>query len=386
MRKTLRIVPLIALLSVFIGPPNTQADTTSNRTINFTRTTCYTLSPGYCNNPSTPTGSFVYDNTSNTFTSFTVTWDRIFFDFTSVANSFADPSAAGCASLPAGNAFIEDLFCAPGDTGFPSSNGLPVSWGGYTNVDGVSSFTFFFATGSESYVEYFTGGVSDEIDYGIYTGCQVTPTVPSISQNGGTWGGIPYDHLGLDKHGNQITIGGRGCALTSLNMALNFAGESWNPGTLNSLLNTTTGGYTPPPGGAVVWGIATAASNGAKGNPVIFDDLGGWANSDVNLNDAVQTVEKGICGATPRPVIVGVRSQVNKNQYPGHFVLITGEIVNPDGSKAFTINDPYYPTTVIGNDYSTGNTGYTNAGGQPEFSDKRGCPRPYGFDGAFGQC
>src|SRR5208337_5052398 len=109
MRKTLRIVPLIALLSVFIGAPNAHADTTTTGTIKFTLTTCYTISPGYCNNPSAATGSFVYDNTSNTFTSFTVTWHSLLYDFTAVANSFADPSATGCPSLPKGNAFIEDL-------------------------------------------------------------------------------------------------------------------------------------------------------------------------------------------------------------------------------------------------------------------------------------
>src|SRR5208337_4721117 len=93
--------------------------------------------------------------------------------------------------------------------------------------------------------------------------CQVTPPVPSIPQNGGTWGGDPYDHL------KGTTIAGKGCALTSLNMALNFAGESWNPGTLNSRLDAT-GGYGPK--GVVLWGVATAASNGGRvSNPVIFD-------------------------------------------------------------------------------------------------------------------
>jgi hypothetical protein len=197
-------------------------------------------------------------------------------------------------------------------------------------------------------------------------GCQVSPPVAPISQSGGTWGGLAYDHLGLDKQGNQITIAGRGCALTSLNMALNFAGESWNPGTLNSLLDATNG-YTPPPAGTVIWGTATAASNGGStGPPVIFDNLGGWANSDVNLADATQTVEKGICSGTPVPVIVGVKSP-KTGKYPGHYVLITGEVINSDGSKAFTINDPAGYSTVLGTDSSTGNSGYTNAGGQPEF-------------------
>ena len=131
-----------------------------NGTINFTRTTCYQLTPGYCNNPDNKaTASFVYDKTSDTFTSFTVAWHSLSFDFTSVANLFADASARGCASLPKGNAFIEDLVCAPATTQSPSfqngtSNGLPVSWQGYDNVDGAESFAFFFFTGSQSDVKY----------------------------------------------------------------------------------------------------------------------------------------------------------------------------------------------------------------------------------------
>jgi hypothetical protein len=218
----------------------------------------------------------------------------------------------------------------------------------------------------------------------ISAGCQVSPSPPPISQFGeppapppNSWGLYRYDNLSSRSKG-LITIAMRGCALTSLNMALNFAGESWNPETLNSLLNAT-GGYDPPPAGTVRWGPATAASNGGRvGNPVIFDDLGGWANSDgsdANLAKAVATVESGstygICSGTPYPVIVGVRSRhpnaSGVYEYPGHFVLITGEIVNPDGSKAFTINDPAGYSTVLGTDASTGISGYTNGSGQPEF-------------------
>ena len=214
---------------------------------------------------------------------------------------------------------------------------------------------------------YFNG--AENYNLGTWTsGCQVSPPVPSIPQSGGTWGGLPYDHLGLDEKGKQITIAGRGCALTSLNMALNFAGESWNPGTLNSLLDATNG-YTPPPAGTVNWIPATAASNrGRVGKPVIFDDLGGFSNSDLDLADAVETVESGICSATPLPVIVGVRSQKpGLHPLASHFVVITGEIINPDGSKAFTINDPAGYSTVLGTDTSTGTSAYTNSGGQPEF-------------------
>ena len=75
MRKTLWIIPL---LFAAISAPNVHADDDTDYTINFT------LSP-----PGTlPTaGSFVYDNTTNTFVSFTVDWDGLVFDLTSSANS-----------------------------------------------------------------------------------------------------------------------------------------------------------------------------------------------------------------------------------------------------------------------------------------------------------
>jgi hypothetical protein len=217
-------------------------------------------------------------------------------------------------------------------------------------------------------------------------GCQVTPTVLPISQSLGSpgpWGGLPYDHLGLDKNGNQITIARKGCALTSLTMALNFEGESWNPGTINSLLNATSGGYVTQgtSKGNVAFGTATLLSNGGRVGPLlVYDNLGGTVDTDVQgLTDAIQAVENEICAESPHPVIVGVRSQhpnaSGVYKYPGHFVLITGEIVNPDGSKAFTINDPAGYSTVLGTDSSTSSSGYTNGSGQPEFQT-RGTGKP----------
>jgi virginiamycin B lyase len=190
------------------------------------------------------------------------------------------------------------------------------------------------------------------------SGCQVSPP-PSLIKQSGTWGTLQYDRL------PGKTIAEKGCALTSLNMALNFLGQSWSPATLNSLLDTAAGGYTAR--GSVNWGPATAATNGGStGSPVVFSDLGGWAdsnaNSGANLNQAIATVEQGICASPALPVIVGVRSQNSKiyDQYVNgkwvnatHFVLVTGEIINPDGTKAFTINDPYYSTTIIGTDELT---------------------------------
>jgi len=186
--------------------------------------------------------------------------------------------------------------------------------------------------------------------------CQVSAS--SISQANSDWAATAYDHLA------GTTIAGRGSALTSLNMGLNFLGETWNPATLNSALDSA-GGYAPAPAGAVLWPAATAAATANP--PPVFDDLGGWINSDLDLNGAFAAVETGICNATPLPVIVAVRSP-QTNNFPGHYVLATGEIVNPDGSKALTINDPAYSTSVIGTDVLGGRTGYANATtGMPEF-------------------
>jgi hypothetical protein len=194
-------------------------------------------------------------------------------------------------------------------------------------------------------------------------GCQVS--VAPISQSAKPWGGLPYDHLGLNKQGKQITIASRGCALTSLNMGLNFAGPldsnayvPWDPGSLNSNLNLN-GGYGAK--GRVDWLTATRISS--EGTPLRYDNLGGTIDSNVDLAGAEQAVENELCAADPHPVIVGVRSPKTK-KYPGHFVLITGEIINPDGTKAFMINDPASYSSILGNTF------YMNLNGQPEFQTR----------------
>ena len=54
--------------------PGAHADSITNGTINFT----------VDNGSPTPTGSFVFDNTTSTFTSFTVDWDGAVFNFASI--------------------------------------------------------------------------------------------------------------------------------------------------------------------------------------------------------------------------------------------------------------------------------------------------------------
>ncbi len=83
MRKTLWIT--LAALFVAIGAPNVRADSYTYRTIDFT------VTGG--NVPAAPTGSFIYDNTTNIFTSFEVVWNNsIGFLLADCANGSGQPA------------------------------------------------------------------------------------------------------------------------------------------------------------------------------------------------------------------------------------------------------------------------------------------------------
>jgi len=74
---------IVTVLFVCIGVPTARADTFTERTINFRVTVGPVLD--------TPTGSFVFDNTTNLFTSFEVVWDSIGFDLAACANGKGEP-------------------------------------------------------------------------------------------------------------------------------------------------------------------------------------------------------------------------------------------------------------------------------------------------------
>lgn len=86
MRKSLWI--LLAVMVVAFSATNAHADSLTDGTINFTVTSG---SP-------TPTGSFVFDNTTNSFSSFSVLWAGLVFDLTSSANGLSGATVAGCPS------------------------------------------------------------------------------------------------------------------------------------------------------------------------------------------------------------------------------------------------------------------------------------------------
>jgi len=137
MQKTLWII--LAALIAAIGAPNAHADTITDGAFGFT---VDGIGP-----PSTqflPSGSFVYDNSTNQFTSFTVMWHGVSFDFTTAANGFTDPGAVGCAGAPAGNAFYVDLICNVNASGLGEWNA-----GAINNPTGLADFQFEVSHGVE---------------------------------------------------------------------------------------------------------------------------------------------------------------------------------------------------------------------------------------------
>jgi len=74
------ILPVVAI-AWLAAPPQASVDITTTDTLNFTITSGFPTTP-------TPTGSFTFDDTTNTLTSYTTSWDGFSFDFTSQLAAF----------------------------------------------------------------------------------------------------------------------------------------------------------------------------------------------------------------------------------------------------------------------------------------------------------
>ena len=108
--KTLGAV-LCLVFALCLAAPNAVADSIIDGTLNFTVTS---------GSPS-PTGSFVFDNTTNAFTSFTVDWDGVVYNYAAEGITLASLGLSGswCAYAPlnfSGICAQESGFLA----GFPS--------------------------------------------------------------------------------------------------------------------------------------------------------------------------------------------------------------------------------------------------------------------------
>ncbi len=161
-------------------------------------------------------------------------------------------------------------------------------------------------------------------------GCRVE--VSRLSQGNPNWAAELYDHS------SELTIRNKGCALTSLSMALNFSGIPNNPGSLNTFMASTDSDYV---GLGVNWEPATRDASGGTGRFRAF------------RSSLTETLEDTLCRGFP--VVVGV----NNNS---HFVLVTGK-----RGEQFLINDPGYAerTTLdaYGNIFET--RGYVDQAGGP---------------------
>ena len=123
-----------------------------------------------------------------------------------------------------------------------------------------------------------------------------------VSQGDPRWASDPYAN-------SAFTIQQKGCALSCLAMALNYAGVPTNPGALNTLMNNH-GDFV---GTGVNWDAATRDASG--------DTLEFHAYRTADIQYLSQMLAKGY------PVIVGVN--LNAQGEPGHFVLGGGSAERP---------------------------------------------------------
>jgi hypothetical protein len=161
---------IIAMLFAAIVGPNARAGTITDGTFNFTVTS---------GGGPTPTGSFVWDNTTNTFTSFTIQWDGAVFDFSTSGFTLSSLGSSGnwCAASPSdggapciasffpGGVFFLD--CSPGGSLECSSGGVQDDGisGSFTSpeptvaVQGTYSITETVATPEPTSVAFMLLGV-----------------------------------------------------------------------------------------------------------------------------------------------------------------------------------------------------------------------------------
>jgi len=175
-----------------------------------------------------------------------------------------------------------------------------------------------------------------------------------ITSAPGHWGDETYDHL-------NRSICSKGCALTSLTMALDFQGinsipvqslgglVTIDPGFMNTFLIERKG-YMP--GGDVNWVRAIDAIRQSLNlqTMLVFDSTSFNSTSSSDLSRLLCEGNKG----KPAPVIVGVDLRnANNGTFlaPSHFVLVTGQDVKPGVPTKFFIKDPGRATTSSLDDY-----------------------------------
>jgi len=129
MRRALWIV--LAAMTAAIAVPAAHADTITDGTITFTTTDGL---------PDPTSGSFVFDNTTDTYSTFTVNWDGAIFDWTTL-DVLIPSSGTWCAAAP-----NETAICDDRNTTFSFQNLNNDSFSGsFISVDGMANGTYTVA-------------------------------------------------------------------------------------------------------------------------------------------------------------------------------------------------------------------------------------------------
>lgn len=144
------------------------------------------------------------------------------------------------------------------------------------------------------------------------------------SQLDPAWKATQYDRV----TGSHNTIGDQGCLLTALNYALNAAGQTFSPSTLNADIESyddyTAPNSTPGSGGLI---MASTAIADVSGGSLKLDRTQFGATTAAALDSY-------LCAANPSPVVVQVKNPSSGNQ---HAVVVTGKT-----GSTYSIVDPGY--------------------------------------------
>ena len=165
---------IAALLLAALFASNARADSITAYGINFV------ILLDELNPTIPPSGSFLYDNTTNQFTAFSVLWDGFSFDLTSSANSpYLFNGGPRCISGYTGpQATLALMTTCTGD--------LYLEWGGANGINGGSGFPSFKISDDEVDTEVVdTRVVLTDRDIFIYAaGPQERNSVPSAETFG----------------------------------------------------------------------------------------------------------------------------------------------------------------------------------------------------------
>jgi HYR domain-containing protein len=207
------------------------------------------------------------------------------------------------------------------------------------------------AIGTDNVLQAAYMDLSDEsiklVQRPLAAGCKLN-VAPVLRQDDTRWGAAPYDH-------RPTTIGRKGCALTSLTMAFNFAANTTlDPYWLNGFMSNPTHGDFGEDGGVLFGKTVRDVSHYFRGNAAKqFEWQGRTISSRLDPTAAEREVEEAVC-TQGYPEIVGVKLRLDAKLgvlVPNHYVLVTGK----EGNR-FTIIDPLDPSVTYLDQYYADNT------------------------------